>query len=147
VSNTTGSSVLGKALRPRKETDRASTGGIHWRPRGTLQWIGAVLVFLFIVAWAVLSLLPMAWMFTSALTPSSALVKMPPQVSVKNFSLANFKDLLKKAPLLPRWFLNTALIASVATVANLIFDTLAGYAFAKWTFRGGISYSGRSYLQ
>jgi len=86
-------------------------------------------------------------MFTSALTPSSALVKMPPQVSVKNFSLANFKDLLKKAPLLPRWFLNTALIASVATVANLIFDTLAGYAFAKMDFPGGISYSGRYFLQ
>ena len=136
VTGTTGSSVLSRALRPRKETDSASTGGIHWRPRGTLQWIGAVLVFLFIVAWAALSLLPMAWMFTSAFTPSSALVKMPPQVSVRNLSLVNFKILLKKAPLLPRWFLNTALIASVATVANLIFDTLAGYAFAKMDFPG-----------
>jgi multiple sugar transport system permease protein len=136
VADTTGSSVLSKVLTPKKPTDSTSTGGVPWRPRGTLQWIGAMLVVLFIIGWAVLSLLPMMWMFTSAFTPSSALVKMPPQVSIKNFSIANFTALLKKAPLLPRWFLNTALIASVATVANLIFDTMAGYAFAKMDFPG-----------
>ncbi|MDI7248075.1 MAG: carbohydrate ABC transporter permease [Bacillota bacterium] len=138
--STNGAVVRGKpgrwALHRRRATAGAVQGGPSWRPRGVAQWAGAILVMTFVTAWAVVSLVPLVWLFTTALTPSSALLRIPPDVSVRNFSLDNFKLLQERAPLLPRWFLNTVLVASAVTVFNLFFDTLAGYTFAKLQFPG-----------
>ena len=36
----------------------------------------------------------------------------------------------------PRWFLNSTIVAGVTVVSNLVFCSLAGYAFARLRFRG-----------
>jgi len=38
--------------------------------------------------------------------------------------------------LFPRWFLNSTIVALVVVVGNLVFGTLAGYAFARMRFFG-----------
>ncbi len=51
------------------------------------------------------------------------------------FSLEHYERLLS-ASLLPRWYLNTIIVAVVATASVLFFSSLAGFVFAKYQFRG-----------
>ena len=103
---------------------------------------GRILLYIVITIWAVIALIPLFWLFVSALTPNSVMVKMPPAISFSNLSLENFIRLFGKDPdynvyaPIGRWFLNTLLIASLVTIFNLFFDTLAGYTFAKRSFPG-----------
>ncbi len=51
------------------------------------------------------------------------------------FSLEHYERLLS-ASLLPRWYLNTIIVAVIATVSVLFFSSLAGFVFAKYQFQG-----------
>lgn len=53
----------------------------------------------------------------------------------EQFSLEHY-DLLLSASLLPRWYLNTILVATIATTSVAFFSSLAGYVFAKYDFFG-----------
>lgn len=50
-------------------------------------------------------------------------------------TLANYLQLLQKTDYL-KWYLNSAIVAVVVTVSELVFDSLAGYALAKLKFPG-----------
>lgn len=96
-----------------------------------------------LLLWAGMSLLPLFWMFVSAFTPSSTLMRVPPEINIQNFSLHNFLRLLGIHPDYPfvgapifNWFANTLVVAAVVTAYNVFFDTLAGYTFAKRSFPG-----------
>jgi multiple sugar transport system permease protein len=51
------------------------------------------------------------------------------------FNLEHY-DRLLGASLLPRWYLNTIIVAVVATASVAFFSSLAGFVFAKYQFRG-----------
>jgi multiple sugar transport system permease protein len=51
------------------------------------------------------------------------------------FSLEHYERLLDTS-LLPRWYLNTVIVAVVGTISVVFFSALAGYAFSKYKFRG-----------
>lgn len=53
----------------------------------------------------------------------------------EQFSLEHYQTLLS-ASLLPRWYLNTIVVAVVATTSTAFFSALAGYVFAKYEFPG-----------
>jgi multiple sugar transport system permease protein len=53
----------------------------------------------------------------------------------QKFSLEHYDRLLSTS-LLPRWYLNTLIVATVSTLSVVFFSTLAGFAFSKYRFRG-----------
>ncbi|MEI8176826.1 MAG: carbohydrate ABC transporter permease, partial [Candidatus Omnitrophota bacterium] len=55
------------------------------------------------------------------------------KLTAKKFSLANYADVLISASF-GRYLFNSALIAIIITLGNLVFCTLAGYAFARKDF-------------
>ncbi len=135
----------------------ASVASIHARPSAaTLQRAQArfwrVVTYVALTVVALISLFPLYWLFNTALIPGSSTVKMPPDIIPANATLSNFADMMRASgtgkltiPLidvtipmqrLPIWFLNTAFIAIFSTAIHVLFDSMAGYAFAKRKFPG-----------
>ena len=54
----------------------------------------------------------------------------------KSFSLDSYKFFFDYSEYSLRWILNSMLVAGVVTLCNVIFASLAGYAFAKLRFPG-----------
>jgi multiple sugar transport system permease protein len=109
-------------------------------------------VYALLVLVAVVSLFPLYWMFNTALTPATSTVKLPPDIIPLNATLSNFTDIMRATgqskfyipfteefvamSRLWLWFLNTAFIALFSTAVHVLFDSMAGYAFAKRKFPG-----------
>lgn len=107
----------------------------------------AILIFA-----ALTSLFPMYWLFNTSLTPATSTVKLPPDILPLNPTLNNFAEVVRvsgvskipipgsdeiwKVPRLYIWFVNTTFIALFSTAVHLLFDSMAGYAFAKRKFPG-----------
>jgi multiple sugar transport system permease protein len=85
---------------------------------------------------ALLFLAPMIWMFLSAFTPRIYLQSSPPQISLQNFSLENYRLLFKSAPNLLRWFWNSIYLSLTIMVVQVLLSCLAGYVFARLKFPG-----------
>jgi len=83
----------------------------------------------------VLSLFPLYWLFVTSLSPQQFIVKVPPDIIPRDLSLQNYQRLFATTPVI-RWLVNTLLIAGSITAFHLLFDSMAGYAFAKRRFPG-----------
>lgn len=84
---------------------------------------------------AIIGLFPMYWMVTTALTPSSAAIRVPPSLVPLDASTENLAELFRQAPIL-LWAFNSLVIAVAIMVCHVVFDSMAGYAFAKKRFPG-----------
>src|SRR5437870_4882443 len=82
-----------------------------------------------------LSLFPLYWLFLTSLSPTQYVVRVPPEVVPRELTIGNYQRLFETTPIV-RWLVNTVVIAGVITVFHLLFDSMAGYAFAKRRFPG-----------
>ena len=97
----------------------------------TLRTIAYILLF----AWACFTLFPIYWLFVTALSPREAVMVMPPAIIPKVLTWENFQRLFRQAPILV-WIRNSMITSILVTGWHVLFDTAAGYAFAKREFRG-----------
>lgn len=88
-----------------------------------------------VVAAALIAVLPFFYIVLTAFKESKFLFDYPPQWLPKELYLGNFEAMLTKNPF-PRWTFNTLFVSLVVTALKLLFDTMAGYAFAKMQFPG-----------
>lgn len=111
-----------------------------------------IFIYIILTIVAVISLFPLYWLFNTALTPASSTVKLPPDLIPVNLTFDNFNAILKasgvtkipipgsdevwRVPRLYVWFINTAFITLLSTGIHVLFDSMAGYAFAKRKFPG-----------
>ena len=83
----------------------------------------------------ILLIFPFVWLIvTSVETPAEAL-HFPPVLIPRELHLANYPNALAAAPF-GRFFLNSAVVAVTTVLCNLVFCSLAGYAFARLRFLG-----------
>ncbi|TME92786.1 MAG: carbohydrate ABC transporter permease [Chloroflexi bacterium] len=82
-----------------------------------------------------LSLFPLYWLFLTSLSPTQYVVRVPPEVVPRELTVGNYQRLFETTPIV-RWLVNTVVIAGVITAFHLLFDSMAGYAFAKRRFPG-----------
>jgi ABC-type glycerol-3-phosphate transport system permease component len=79
---------------------------------------------------------PFLWIFRGALSGSDAeLYRLPPTLGLDNLTGRNFAKVTAQVPYF-RFFLNSIIVATTITVAQLITCSTAGYAFARLRFRG-----------
>jgi multiple sugar transport system permease protein len=95
-----------------------------------------ILVWVILIVVAIVALWPMYWLYITAFTPTQDTVKTPPDLIPIHASLANFSRLFQQAKDYWRWALNSLIISLTVTAFHLLFDTMAGYAFAKKRFPG-----------
>ena len=96
---------------------------------------GKLSAYAFLLITGVIALFPMYWLFTNAFTPVLGTPPLTP-ILIPAFKLDNFARLLGNTLHYPRWMLNSLLVAFGVTAFHVLFDTMAGYAFAKKSFPG-----------
>ena len=93
------------------------------------------LAYTLLIAYAILMFVPFAWSIITSfktLPDSVRLTILPDPFTLQGWDFA----ITKLTPPLPVLFFNSALIAGVVTVTNLVLGSLAGYAFARLRFPG-----------
>jgi multiple sugar transport system permease protein len=100
--------------------------GRRGRPTRAIVW---TLLFL----GGVLMVMPFVYMLSTSLKESAEVYQL--SLLPRSPTLANYRR-LTAASGFPRWFLNSLVIAVLTTLSVLFFDSLVGYALAKFRFRG-----------
>lgn len=105
-------------------------------PRRRFRFNGtAVLRWIVLIVTAVIALFPMYWLFANAFTPITSNPPLTP-ILVPAFKFDNFERLLVNNKFYLNWMVNSLVVAFVVTAFHAVFDTMAGYAFAKKRFPG-----------
>ena len=94
---------------------------------------GKLLVYIFLSIASILSLFPFYWMFVMATRPSSAFNSIPPTITPGNMLVENFNKVLNSIDFFGSMW-NSFVICIIVTVVVLFISSLAGYAFAKFSF-------------
>jgi multiple sugar transport system permease protein len=97
--------------------------------------LGSAIVLLLIIAIAVVAAFPLAWMVLTSLKTPQETMQVPPVWLPSSPSFAAYGQVAEVINL-GRSFVNSAIIAVCTTLAILITSLMAGYAFAKYDFRG-----------
>lgn len=84
---------------------------------------------------ALLTVFPLLWMVSVALMPTGASSSYPPPLLPARPTFIHFHQLFAQQHM-GRYFLNSLIVATCATLLALILNAMAGYAFAKLRFRG-----------
>ena len=95
----------------------------------------SVLLHVGLVAGAVITLVPLLWMLSASLMPAGQATQFPPKLLPDAPTLEHYKALFTRLDL-ARHLGNSLLVAVVTTLASLVINGAAGYAFAKLRFRG-----------
>jgi multiple sugar transport system permease protein len=90
---------------------------------------------LVLAAGAVLCAAPLLWMLGASLMPAGEANSYPPPLLPSEPTLANYRLLFARLDF-GRHLLNSTLIAAAVTLASLLVNSMAGYAFAKLRFAG-----------
>jgi len=87
------------------------------------------------VAASLVWLIPMLWMLSLSLSDNQALTKETQSLIPQGFTLDNLLGVFSVG-LTSRWFFNSAIVSVLTTVLTVLLCAMAGYAFARFTFRG-----------
>jgi multiple sugar transport system permease protein len=79
--------------------------------------------------------LPLVWMGLSSFMDNAQLNRFPPTIVPSSLHLDGYRFLFHNGGL-PTWFMNSVIVSGVCVLANLLFCSMAGYAFARLRFRG-----------
>lgn len=96
--------------------------------RLTLGYVVLVLIALSMLA-------PFFAMLNLSFTQSDAIFSYPPEIFSKSLTFENYKSVFSSIPL-AKYFLNSLFVALVTTAGQIVFASLAGYAFARLKFKG-----------
>ncbi|MGZ5072031.1 MAG: carbohydrate ABC transporter permease [Usitatibacter sp.] len=99
-------------------------------PRVRALWINGLLAL-----FAAVSLAPLAWMLSVSFMPAGAASTLPAPLLPASPTLDNYRELFARAGM-GRYLFNSFVVASAATLGSLVFNVMAGYAFAKLRFAG-----------
>jgi multiple sugar transport system permease protein len=84
---------------------------------------------------ATLTVLPLLWMVSASLMPAGEASAIPPRLLPSAPTLEHYRTLFTRLDI-GRSFANSALLAAGITLIALFTNSMAGYAFAKFRFRG-----------
>ena len=90
---------------------------------------------LFLMPLAALMLLPLYWMVLTSLQTLPEARHFPPELIPKSITWENYPNAWNAAPF-GRFFANSFIVTGCAVLGNLVFCSLAGYAFARLRFFG-----------
>ena len=79
--------------------------------------------------------MPLVWLLLSSFMRNAQINRFPPTIIPDSLHLDGYRYVVENA-LFPRWFLNSTIVSDVTVASNLVFCSLAGYAFARMRFRG-----------
>lgn len=90
------------------------------------------LITLILVA---LMFFPILWIFLTSVKSGPETMQYPPSIWPREFHFENIVEVMKLYPI-STWFKNTTIVALFATIITVFINLLAGFAFAKYSFKG-----------
>lgn len=97
--------------------------------------VSRVLLYIGLILLAAVFLMPILWVVISAFKGADELFIWPPSLFPKNATLNNFTTAISKGNF-GVYIGNSFFTAIVATILTLIINSMAGYVFAKYQFKG-----------
>jgi len=97
--------------------------------------LSQAVLYVLVTGGALLCLFPFYWMVIVSTRSSADVFSFPPPLTPGGLFPQNVQSLLQSLPY-GRNYLNSVLCATSVTVLMLFFDSLAGFAFAKYEFPG-----------
>ncbi|GGL98208.1 carbohydrate ABC transporter permease [Nakamurella endophytica] len=97
--------------------------------------LASAATYVLLVAGSLVMLGPLLWMLAASFKSIPEILAFPPTLLPKSFDPRNYRQVFEQADFL-RYFLNSTVIAAITVVSVLVTSSLAGYAFAKFTFPG-----------
>ncbi|KOV22805.1 carbohydrate ABC transporter permease [Streptomyces caelestis] len=96
---------------------------------------GRVLLYAFLIALLLVFALPLLWALSASFKSRGDIFSYPPQPLPVPATLENYRGLLGGHPFWG-WLLISTVVALMSTAASVALCSLAGFAFAKYRFRG-----------
>lgn len=96
---------------------------------------GWLVIHALLIAAAILTLFPLVWMVAASLMPPGEATAVPPRLFPSAPTLEHYRTLLGRLDL-ARYLGASAFVALTATALSVMFNSMAGYAFAKLRFPG-----------
>lgn len=97
--------------------------------------IKSLIINLFLMIGAIVTIFPLIWMFISSVKPINEIIQMPPKFLPQNPTLNNFYQLFTTLPFI-QFILNSLIVTIIGTVILVFTCALTGYVFAKFEFFG-----------
>lgn len=94
-----------------------------------------VFTYVFLTIAALISLFPFYFMFVSATNTNAEILSATPKLIFGSHLVENFKNLNKKMDIL-RILMNSTIMTVTYTALSIILHSMAGYALAKFEFKG-----------
>lgn len=92
-------------------------------------------MYLFLGIGAIVSIYPFYWMFAASTMTEPQIFKIPPRWLPGGNFFVNLELLQKTMPIWKGLF-NSIFVSSITTLSTVLLGALAGYAFAKFKFKG-----------
>jgi multiple sugar transport system permease protein len=130
------SSIIAPAKAPPAPFDPSRLGGeigMVERPRRRFLPFDPWHVFL--APLAVVMLLPLVWMVVTSLETLAQTRHFPPILWPGTLRFGNYSDAIRQSEF-GTWFWNTTVVTVTIVISNLVFCSLAAYAFARIRFLG-----------
>jgi len=100
-----------------------------------MHTLKSLLVHLLLLALAVFTVAPLAWMIAASFMAPGEASTFPPPLVPSSPSFGQYVELFTRLNL-ARYLLNSALLAVAVTFISLLVNSMAGFAFAKYQFAG-----------
>lgn len=94
-----------------------------------------LVIYILLLIGVIISVAPFYWMIIASTQQSGEIFHVPPRLLPGNYLAKNFQS-LNNALGITRIFWNSLFIALVYTFASTLISAMAGYAFAKFRFKG-----------
>lgn len=99
----------------------------------SLRW-DKLVIHLVLIAGALVMIIPFLWMVTLSLKPVE-LTHQPPYLFPTSYELSNYSKAWEAAPF-ARYYLNSIIMTTGIVFGQVIFSSMAAYAFARLRFPG-----------
>jgi multiple sugar transport system permease protein len=103
--------------------------------RSLIPGLARLLVNGLLLGAVVLTLLPLVWMVSVSLMSPGEASTYPPPLLPSQVTFANYRELFAQTGM-GRYLVNSVVLTTAVTLASLLVNVAAGYAFAKLRFAG-----------
>ena len=98
-----------------------------------------LIVHLILLAGVAVVVFPFLWMIFTSFKTTGESLKIPPTIFPEKFVTDAYTTIMSSAIPFGQVYLNTFLSTVITTLVQIIFCSMAGYAFAMWTLAAGVS--------
>ena len=103
--------------------------------KSNARTLATVIAYVILIALLFFALAPVALMIGTAFKPNVEIFQVPPRWLPRAPTLSIFQKVMFNSGI-PRYALNSVIIATLMTFTALVLGTMAGYGFSRFKFRG-----------